>query len=94
MITPLTRTPLLRGTLQNLFYPPQEYIYFKRALEVPFPILGTIPKAAWAADAAMLAYARYGQNRMTEEQLAKNFDRAQLKYEKWGSCLSTVDSNR
>ena len=30
MITPLRHTPLLPGTLQNLFYPPREneYVYF------------------------------------------------------------------
>ena len=64
--TPLRHTPLLPGTLQNLFYPPQQYIYFARAAELPFTTGDTIRKAAWAADAAMLAYARYGERRMTD----------------------------
>ena len=38
MLTPLRHTPLLPGTLQNLFYPPREneYTYFQRAAELPF----------------------------------------------------------
>jgi hypothetical protein len=82
--TPLRHTPLLPGTLQNLFYPPQQYIYFARAAELPFPTGDPIRKAAWAADAAMLAYARYGERRMTDAELDANFDRAGLTYEKIG----------
>lgn len=58
---------LLPGTLQNLFFPPKrgEYTYFEQAVKHPF-IEGTVAvKAAWAADASMLAYARYGKDRMT-----------------------------
>jgi len=85
MITPLRHTDLLPGTLQNLFYPPRknEYTYFKRAADLPFQTSDTV-KAAWAADAAMLAYARYGQTRMTDVELDENFHRAGLTYEKIG----------
>jgi Lipase (class 3) len=86
MTTPLRHTPLLPGTLQNLFYPPleNEYTYFKRAADVAFQSDDTIRKSAWAADAAMLAYARYGQRRMTDAELDANFDRAGLACEKIG----------
>jgi hypothetical protein len=86
MTTPLRHTPLLPGTLQNLFYPPleNEYTYFKRAADVAFQSGDTISKSAWAADAAMLAYARYGQRRMTDAELDANFDRAGLTCEKIG----------
>jgi hypothetical protein len=86
MLTPLRHTQLLHGNLQNLFYPPREneYTYFQRAAEVPFHE-GDVPrKSAWAADAAVLAYARYGQRRMTDAELDANFDRAGLAYEKIG----------
>jgi hypothetical protein len=73
MTTPLRHTPLLPGTLQNLFYPPQQYVYFARAAELPFQTGDTIRKAAWAADAAMLAYARYGERRMTDAELDADF---------------------
>jgi hypothetical protein len=82
--TPVRHTPLLPGTLQNLFYPPQQYVYFARAAELPFQKGDPIRKAAWAADAAMLAYARYGEKRMTDAELDQNFERAQLTYEKIG----------
>jgi hypothetical protein len=82
--TPLRHTPLLPGTLQNLFYPPRQYTYFARAAELPFQTGDPIRKAAWAADAAMLAYARYGERRMTDAELDANFDRAGLTYEKIG----------
>lgn len=86
MITPLRHTPLLPGTLQNLFYPPREneYVYFKRAGEVPFQKANQNGKAAWAADAAMLAYARYGARPMTPAELDDNFRRAGLTYETIG----------
>jgi hypothetical protein len=88
MITPLRHTPLLPGTLQNLFYPPREYVYFERAGEVPFAGAGALTKAAWAADAAMLAYARYGENRMADADLDANFGRAGLAYKKIGGTLA------
>ncbi len=84
MITPIRHTPLLPGTLQNLFYPPREYVYFSRAREIPFANAGMIGKAAWLADAAVLAYARYGARRMKDDELDEAFDRAGLKYEKIG----------
>jgi hypothetical protein len=92
MPTPLRHTPLLPGTLQNLFYPPLEgeYTYFQRAADLPFQSGDAIRKSAWAADAAMLAYARYGQRRMTDAELEANFDRAGLTYEKIGG---TADWN-
>ena len=57
---------LLPGTLKNLFFPPEknEYTYFRYADAHPFLVGDEITKAAWAADASMLAYARYGQQRM------------------------------
>jgi hypothetical protein len=93
MITPLRHTPLLPGTLQNLFYPPlkDEYTYFKRAGGVPFQNADAVGKAAWAADSAMLAYARYGERRMTDAELDDNFRRAGLAYEKIGG--TTADWN-
>jgi hypothetical protein len=86
MLTPLRHTPFLPGTLQNLFYPPREneYTYFQRAAELPFPEGDATRKSAWAADAAVLAYARYGQRRMTNAELDAHFNRAGLAYEKIG----------
>jgi hypothetical protein len=90
MVTPLRHTPLLPGTLQNLFYPPrkEEYVYFKRAADLPFLGGDTLRKAAWAADAAMLAYARYGARQMTDAELDENLDRAGLTYEKVGGTAT------
>jgi triacylglycerol lipase len=84
MITALTHTPLLPGTLFNLFYPPVQYVYFDRAKKIPFASAGVVGKAAWAVDASMLAYARYGQNRMTDAELDANFGRAGLNCTKIG----------
>jgi len=98
MIKPVHDRQLLPGTLQNLFYPPRrgEYTYFERALQVPFVVpedasfSGTlistrnIAKAAWAADASMLAYARYGQDRMTDDDLRGNFRNGGLKIQTIG----------
>jgi Lipase (class 3) len=88
MITPARHTELLPGTLRNLFYPPASYPYFSRAAEVPFVRAGAIARAAWAADASMLAYARYSENRMTDAELDENFGRANLAYEKIGGTAS------
>jgi len=72
-IQPHDPRPLLPGTLQNLFFPPERYNYFERAAERPFlspdPVFGPLIRAAWAADASMLGYARYGKVRMTEAEL-------------------------
>jgi triacylglycerol lipase len=84
MIEPLRHTPLLPGTLQNLYFPPSDYTYFARAKECPFSAGRSIVRAAWAADASMLAYARYGQRHMTDAELDANFQRAGLTYEKIG----------
>ncbi len=68
---PKRSTPLLKGSLKNLFFPPEkgEYSYFERAREVPFKTADSLTKAAWAADAAMLCYARHGLIRMTNQEL-------------------------
>ena len=99
MIQPKHDRALLPGTLQNLFYPPRrgEYTYFERARVVPFPrpedtdlssetaiSSQSVVKAAWAADAAMLAYARYGEQRMTESELRENFRHGGLKIQTIG----------
>jgi len=88
MIIPKRHTELLPGTLQNLFYPPSKYTYFERADEIDFATAGPLAKAAWAADASMLAYARYGQDRMTDDDLDANFRRGGLDYIKIGGTLA------
>jgi hypothetical protein len=63
---------LFAPTWKNLFYPPEreDYVYFL-ANGVPFPELKNDDKknrlfrAAWMADAAMLAYAHWGPSRMS-----------------------------
>jgi len=52
---------LLPKTWKNLYYPPEqnEYAYFGAGLQHPF-LTSSETRAAWAADAAMLAYGRYG----------------------------------
>ena len=79
-IAPKRSTPLLPGTLKNLFFPPEknEYVYFARDAECPFAGCGTIGKAAWAADAAMLCYARYGGARMDDAEFEQNLARGGL----------------
>jgi hypothetical protein len=64
---PIGTRPLLPGTLKNLFYPPEkhEYTYF----QLPFDPTNPIVRAACAADAAMLGYARFGERRMTDVEL-------------------------
>jgi len=65
----------LKPTPDNLFYPPKkfDYIYF----EGP-PFNGApgfhFANASWAADAAMLAYARYQKTRMTDADLHEILD--------------------
>ena len=70
MIQPKRHTPLLEGTIRNLVHPPRSYTYFARARECPFAGGDWVTKAAWAADASMLSYARFGQDLMTGAQLA------------------------
>ncbi len=76
-VTPANPSPLLPSTLKNLFFPPEkdEYTYFARAADYPFSKGDSLVKAAWAADAAMLSYARYGPTRMTDAELAQNLAR-------------------
>ena len=82
--TPKRSTPLLPGTLKNLFFPPEknEYQYFQRAAECPFAKGDFSVKAAWAADAAMLCYARYGSTRMTDAEFQQILASAGLKLQK------------
>ena len=63
---PIHEDPRLPGTWKNLFYPPEgdEYTYFKRAKAFPFGSGNPYVRAAWAADAAMLAYGRFGKTPM------------------------------
>ena len=92
-IEPKNHTALLKGSLKNLFFPPEEneYKYFDRAKEAPFiapdkaardVITENIVRAAWAADAAMLCYARYGIQRMNDAQLTRNLVAGGLTLEK------------
>jgi hypothetical protein len=66
LATPVGQDPLLPGTWKNLFYPPErnEYTYFKRAQACPFVEGSPFVKGAWAADAATLAYGRFGKSAM------------------------------
>ena len=81
---PQGQTPLLDGNLKNLFYPPEPYTYFQRATNLPFATGSTLVKAAWAADASMLAYAHCGSRAMSDVELAEHFGRAGLVYAKIG----------
>jgi hypothetical protein len=91
-ITPTGRVPLLPGTLKNLFYPPErsEYTYFARAAAHPFAGASAVVKAAWAADASMLCYARYGLQPMPEADFTGHLARAGLdtvlKIGDWGAA--------
>jgi triacylglycerol lipase len=81
--TVVTSTPqgpptpgLLPPTWKNLFYPPErdQYTYFAYASQYPFGrqtpegVLFDPARAAWAADAAMLAYGRFGATPMAVEE--------------------------
>lgn len=81
VMQPIGQTALLPGTLKNLFYPPEkdDYQYFARAGSSPFVGGATIVKAAWAADAAMLSYARYGSQAMSPGDLHENLRAGGLK---------------
>lgn len=81
MVTSTPQSPatpgLLPPTWKNLFYPPErdEYTYFAFAAKHPFPgpkVQG-VPfnpaRAAWSADAAMLAYGRFGATAMAVEEV-------------------------
>ena len=84
MIVPVLRNTLLPASLKNLFFPPEkeEYTYFERASTHPFVTGTSIVKAAWAADASMLAYARYGKNPMPPGDFSDNLARGGLSYRK------------
>lgn len=81
MVTSVPQTPatpgLLPPTWKNLFYPPErdQYTYFAYASEHPFArskpdgVLFDPARAAWAADAAMLAYGRFGATPMAVEEV-------------------------
>ena len=81
MIPPNRDTPLLPGTLKNLFYPPErsEYKYFERAERNPFLGGADLARAAWAADAAMLSYARYGRLPMPVSDFTGHLERGELR---------------
>ena len=72
---------LLPGTLKNLFFPPEktEFAYFAAAKAHPFTAGDHFVKAAWAADAAMLAYARYGRQPMQLQDLEENLSHGGLR---------------
>ncbi len=64
----LHNTACLEPLRDNLIYPPKrgDYVYFEN---LPVYEAGSLfPNAAWAADGAMLAYARYGKVRMRDEE--------------------------
>jgi Lipase (class 3) len=72
-VQPKKQTPLLKGSMKNLFFPPEknEYEYFSGARTSPFAGGDHVVKAAWAADASMLGYARYGPQRMSDVELGQ-----------------------
>jgi hypothetical protein len=80
-VDPKRNTPLLKDSLKNLFFPPEqgEYEYFKLAGGNPFAQGTSIVKASWAADAAMLSYARYGTRRMDDNEFERILTEAGLK---------------
>src|SRR6266700_2994472 len=95
MITPIRHTEFLPGTLKNLFYPPErnEYTYFARAGDIPFTSGTAIARAAWSADASMLAYARYGADRMDDRDLHANLGSAGLDYQKIGGSAGNWNAS-
>ena len=86
MRQPIRNTPLLPGSLKNLFFPPEkeEYTYFARATDCPFASGDSVLKGAWAADASMLAYARYGAKPMSAADFRENLARGGLR------CLNQI----
>lgn len=86
MRQPTGNTPLLPGSLKNLFFPPErdEYTYFAHAEDHPFINGDYVVKAAWAADASMLAYSRYGARRMSNAEFNENLTRGGLQ------CLKPI----
>src|SRR5271165_1661435 len=86
MQQPTGNTPLMQGFLKNLFFPAEkeEYTYFARANDHPFSGGDPIAKGAWAADASMLAYVRYGAKPMPVGDFQKNLARGGLQ------CLNQI----
>src|SRR6516162_7451568 len=86
MRQPTGNTPLLPGSLKNLFFPPEkgEYTYFAHVMGFPFVSGDFVAKAAWTADASMLAYARYGTTRMSPADFDENLARGGLR------CLKQI----
>jgi Lipase (class 3) len=74
IIEPKRHTQLLKGSMKNLFFPPEkdEFQYFAQAGTHPFQSGDTLVKASWAADASLLSYARYGSKRMDDQELEQN----------------------
>ena len=81
MIQPVRDRKLLPPTFKNLFYPPEkdEYTYFERAEKNPFFKGTDLARGAWAADAAMLAYAHYGATPMPVSDLTGYLQRGGLR---------------
>jgi len=86
MRQPTGNTPLLPGSLKNLFFPPEkeEYTYFARAKDCPFASGDSVVKGAWAADGSMLAYARHGARHMPAADFQENLARGGLR------CLNQI----
>lgn len=78
MIRPKGTRPLLPGTLKNLFFPPEKYEYFALAGTFPFESGNSMVKAAWAADASMLSYARCGSQAMPDADFRNHLARGGL----------------
>jgi len=78
---------------ENLFFPPKrgDYVYFEAPARVPAgPYL---VDAAWSADAAMFAYARYGSTRMQDAEFRNILNSAGFpSVETFGDCF--VDNAR
>jgi hypothetical protein len=79
MTKPIRNRPLLPGTLKNLFFPPEksDYTYFERAGECPY-LASDLTRSAWGADAAMLAYAHFGDKPMPMVDFNAYLDSASL----------------
>jgi hypothetical protein len=90
-IDPAGRRQLLAPTLQNLFYPPEknQYTYFEPAASFPFAGGTSLVRGAWAADASMLAYARFGSTPMAPVDLSACLAPAALKLEALIGDLNT-----
>ena len=81
MRTPIKTAPLLPGSLKNLVFPPEKdgFTYFARAKDLPFAAGDSVVKAAWAADASMLASTRHGPRPMPSSDFEENLARGGLR---------------